>query len=362
MPHAVDWRDMNPITSPIRLNGLRLSNRLIYIRQSLAGRVSDTNAPLYRLFAEKKINIEFLNFSYSGNIPYIGYCISPDADRQLNRMLLAGKTGTDIVSNRNMGLFSIYPHRYNLHVLGGVLEIIGRKRLRFYEMASSGSMLTFVVDFNEQEKIVQSILREIELPETHTPFRQIADTDDICMAKTPETSATYCEERIRTYGILAKPGPVMYRIKTDWAGLSSNGKKIASLDDLGIGFNFVSAVVDPKERIWITILCDKVHASMQGPVHDREDKEDIGQVLWVSEKLALISLQGPHFGDRHGIADRAFSALVENGINIISGACVGASIFIAIDAMLAEKAKTILRRFFDDPFKIRPSAPKNRQN
>lgn len=337
---------MNPLASPMRMNGLRLSNPLVYVRQSLAGRVRDPQTHLYRWLAEEEINIEFLNLTLSGEVPHIAGCVDADSADRVSAILNPCTGDTGIESSRNFGMLSIYPHKYSLDILGRVLEIFGRANHRFFQMASSGSTLTFVVDFRDQEKIATSLVREIDLPETHTPFRQVMDPEDTYQSlnKSPETSATYTESRIRTYGILEKPGLFMYHMKTDQAGLAAAGKKIRGLADAGIKFCFVSAATGPGDRVFITIFTDKTEGCKSTdalPGHD------------------IIHFQGPHFGDRHGIADRAFSALLQNEIMIVSAGCVGASIYIAVDAKTGVKAKNILGASFDDPFKIKSTA-KNR--
>lgn len=346
----------------MRMNGLRLSNRLLFLRQPLAGHTRNLRVHLYRILAGEEINIEFLNLTPSGGYPHIACCVDANEAARIDLFLNQRYADIYFESNPNSGTLSLYPHKHSLHVLGRILEIFGSNNYRFFQMASSGSMLTFVVDFMEQEKIAASLVREIDLPETHTPFRQVADSDDILQSlnNKPETSATYIESSIRTYGIVEKHGLFIYHMVTDHAGLTEAGKSVRRLADAGIKFDFVSAAADPGGRIFLTIIAG---ASDQQQL-DLQQKDAIdgatngNNFIRPMSEADLIYFQGPHFGDRHGIADRAFSAILQNNVNIISAGCVGASIFIAVDAQKGIDAKNVLGISFDDPFNIDDAMPK----
>lgn len=355
---------MDPLAAPIRMNGLRLSKRLIHLRQSLTGRTRNPGTLIYRLLAEQEINIEFLNLALSVQNPHVACCVEAEESARINAILNQRPRDIDIASDFDFSTLSLYPHKHSLHVLGKILEIFGKENHSFFQMASSGAMLTFVVNFRDQEKIAASLVREIDLPKTHTPFRQIIDADDILpsLNKKPETSATYNESNIRTYGILKKSGLSLYRLITDQAGLASAGKRICRLSDAGTKFDFVSAFSGPEDQIYITIIAGKSDGKQAMLLPDDSTVNGVQfshtHPIRPIPEVDLIYFQGPHFGDRHGIADRAFSALLQNNVNIICAGCVGASIYIGIDAKTGVKVKNILGVSFNDPLKIQASLKK----
>lgn len=69
----------------------------------------------------------------------------------------------------------------------------------------------------------------------------------------------------------------------------------------------------------------------------------------LTSPVELISFQGPHFGDRYGIADSAFKALDSQGIPILLAACSGAAVYIVLPEKNMHKAKASLTKVFTVP-------------
>jgi aspartokinase len=81
-------------------------------------------------------------------------------------------------------------------------------------------------------------------------------------------------------------------------------------------------------------------------------KEFQSSGLAASEKprpVSLFHLQGPHFGDRPGIAANAFAALEQAGVRPLAFAAVMHSLFLFIDPQKTAHALKGLSRFFCTP-------------
>ena len=57
------------------------------------------------------------------------------------------------------------------------------------------------------------------------------------------------------------------------------------------------------------------------------DGEPSAQFM-MEERVDMVFLHGPHFQDRFGIADTAFSALAKNNIRIMLSGCAGTSMYL----------------------------------
>jgi aspartokinase len=77
-------------------------------------------------------------------------------------------------------------------------------------------------------------------------------------------------------------------------------------------------------------------------------QENGGQVA-SSQEVSLISLQGPHFGDRWGIAEQALTALEEAGVEprLLLGATH--TLQVLVDPAAAPRALQGLRGRFSSP-------------
>lgn len=65
--------------------------------------------------------------------------------------------------------------------------------------------------------------------------------------------------------------------------------------------------------------------------------------------VAVVHLQGPHYGDRYGIAAAAAGALAEAGLALLSMSAVVHSIFLAVPAEQGEPALAALAKHFATP-------------
>ena len=71
-----------------------------------------------------------------------------------------------------------------------------------------------------------------------------------------------------------------------------------------------------------------------------------GAVSEIETPVDLVYFQGPHFGDRYGIAAAAFGALETQGIQLLAAGCTGASIYIVVP----DKRAQAVIRCLSEPF------------
>ena len=69
----------------------------------------------------------------------------------------------------------------------------------------------------------------------------------------------------------------------------------------------------------------------------------------LTSPVELISFQGPHFGDRYGIAYSAFKALDDREVPILVAACSGSVVYIVMPEKKLQEAKLILAEAFEVP-------------
>lgn len=331
----------------IRMNGIRLSNQQVGVYQSCPDNPSVPPVYLHRLLAAEQINITFLNLVFADDHRRIDCCIPPEKLGEVEKFIR--RDDCRVACRPRIGTVSIYPHQFSFRALGYLLHVFAAERFRFHQMASSGAMLTFVVDYADQENIAAGLERHLDLPVSRTPLRQEINTDEILALykKRPETSAEYVESKVRTYGINLKPGLTLCTMVLNEEALAECGARIQTLEELGLRFSFTSSDRMPDGRIRLFFLCGGEPA---GAAIDLSDFSEIpGVEAGVQPDVCLISLQGPHFGDRYGIADQAFSVLTGQSVPMILAACVGAVIYIIVSNDEMQRAKTLLSEVFETP-------------
>jgi aspartokinase len=71
--------------------------------------------------------------------------------------------------------------------------------------------------------------------------------------------------------------------------------------------------------------------------------------IHVTSPVGLIYFQGPHFGDRYGIADSAFRTLSRRAIPILAAGCSASSIYLVLPAERIKQGRTLLAKAFELP-------------
>jgi aspartokinase len=164
-----------------------------------------------------------------------------------------------------------------------------------------------------------------------------------------ETIAVYWEARVKTYGFqeetdLSLLEIIMERNRIgEWGRLinEAGGRDIPFLLCLiqscgGGGLHIFLLLKREGEEVLLKRLTRSVHAPEEGSIH-------------VTAPVEMIHFQGPHFGDRHGIADAAFKALEKGGIPVLAAACSGSSIYLVLPEKKARPAGALLEEVFEVP-------------
>lgn len=117
-----------------------------------------------------------------------------------------------------------------------------------------------------------------------------------------ETVAVYFEKPIGTYGVKAQEGFSLATLECAAPALASFTGRLAAMEP---GVRFISCVAAWEEGLSTLEVClpsDQLHLLEKAASAS-------GARLRHSRPVAVVSLQGPHFGDRWGIASEALDAL-----------------------------------------------------
>jgi hypothetical protein len=78
-------------------------------------------------------------------------------------------------------------------------------------------------------------------------------------------------------------------------------------------------------------------------------QRDADKFTYRTSPAELVFFQGPHFGDRYGIADVAVAALAGGGVQMMAVVCSGACIYIVLPEGKSEEAGRVLAETFEIP-------------
>lgn len=154
-----------------------------------------------------------------------------------------------------------------------------------------------------------------------------------------ETVAVYAERPISCYGLKAEKGLTLWQAQPPVQFWSKAAFRLAEMEPpLRLGF---MAAYWQAEACRLCICLPQDQAGHLA--HALSLDESAGQAA------CMINLQGPHFGDRPGIAAGALEGLAQAGVSPLAISGVVHSLFIAVDQAAAQDALTGLATRFSDP-------------
>jgi len=160
-----------------------------------------------------------------------------------------------------------------------------------------------------------------------------------------ETIAVYWEERIKTYGFSVVRGLSLVRLQFSDEHSGRVGRGLCNLEESRTPVLLAVGHLDG-DRMGLDLL---VETGGLDQLADglREILSSAGEVpAGISSQVGMITFQGPHYGDRYGIADAAFGALADRGISIMTAGCSGSSVYIVVHESCLEEAHEILNQTF----------------
>jgi hypothetical protein len=174
-----------------------------------------------------------------------------------------------------------------------------------------------------------------------------------------ETVAAYWEAKVKTYGFHITSDLCLLRLELGPEELIDCGSGLIALATLGAGrVHFITVQCLRRQRLIS-------HIAIENRLKDQlsQNLESIFP-LGIYEKLSvrspvdMIHFQGPHFGDRYGIAGVVFKTLEENGIPLLLAGCSGSTAQLVFPHGKAEAAKQALEVAFEIPKKKRVRSKK----
>jgi len=164
-----------------------------------------------------------------------------------------------------------------------------------------------------------------------------------------ETIAVYWEPVIKTYGFDGTTDLTLVCIHLNSERMAEWGFWIWKLESSLEGFLLVLLEQSDPDGFHLYLLVDSNGAEKILSPLDAHIQEDTGEYFDQIYPVDLIFFQGPHFGDRYGIADAAFKALADGNVPVLIAACSAASVYLVLPEKKRCEAIPVLARAFHDP-------------
>lgn len=161
-----------------------------------------------------------------------------------------------------------------------------------------------------------------------------------------ETIAVYWEPKIRVYGLTTRTGLALYTLTIAADRLLFWSRRIRDLEETFGEFEMVNLqTVSPGTMQLCLVLRQDGAMSDIGRLLAAGRVEEQAS-LQITSSVDLIYLHGPHFQDRYGIAEAAFSPLYKAEIPILAAGCSGTSVYLVVAGGTSREASACLSETF----------------
>jgi hypothetical protein len=164
-----------------------------------------------------------------------------------------------------------------------------------------------------------------------------------------EIIAVYWEPEIKTYGFQVKSGLRLITVMLPFDRVAELGEIMEGGSEPPQHFIMVLAQPVDTKLLRVHLLLEPSGGEQVMEMIRKTDVVAPGAISEIDAPVELIYFQGPHFGDRYGIADAAFRALDTQSIQVLGAGCSGASIYIVVPDKKAKTAIRCLSGFFKVP-------------
>jgi aspartokinase len=164
-----------------------------------------------------------------------------------------------------------------------------------------------------------------------------------------ETFAVYWEPVIKTYGIFERTGLclVSFQLKPEWIG--EMGNCLLSRADSGEGDTILFFARPTRDGMLVIHVLLASESAVSEMLETGSGSSEIMTDVRIDKDVELVYFQGPHFGDRYGIAEAALKALASHDVALTAAISTGASVYLITSKGGSPLIKNALAGVFSAP-------------
>ncbi len=288
---------------------------------------------MFQQISKRKINLIFVNCLLGSNI-HLNIGIDLECDFGLDEGFK--KAGFSDFSKKEAILLSVFPHKNSPTITGKILGIYSSSDPKEVVFINSFSAISIVCCKSTSKQIIKSLVKD---------FKFKRPIEDWCRVQREqrhlyrEVVASYQEKKPKVYFLeyrtnqhlielhFCSDNTVSYLTKVL---VNSNGNQVIS---------FLSS--SPKKRGSVLMV------SVSNSEFDFSILHQQGISLHTD--MSVFCMNGPHFGDRYGIAELIFKAVDEADVQVAGISCSTNSIVGVLKSRDIEKLISYLKDYFEIP-------------
>jgi aspartokinase len=330
----------------IRLGGIKVFERCVQsskLRQNCETFLAESCSQL----AAQRINIILLSHVMAGESCQTAIYREVPNNSLTTHCSMNSNQGSvpDFHQETDATIVAVYPYDKRLDVLGALLELLRKKRIRPLGMATSTSAVCVMVQAPDRSRLIDGLFEPFEFPAYRAPSEWHAayiGKEQVLR----EIICSYEEKTIKVYNVVRVRDLELWQMPLPMANLERCGSALTALHHVGVKIPFLVAQDDGHNTLNFAFCLDRACSQEATRIFaDNIADLDCRRRL----EVAAFFLHGPHFGDRSGIVHKLLSSLEHATVTPLAVTCAVNSISVVVPAGDLTKAIQSLSDSFQIP-------------
>ncbi|RLB43105.1 MAG: hypothetical protein DRH12_03865 [Deltaproteobacteria bacterium] len=298
--------------------------------------------------SESQLNLPFFTFGLDQRGQYLGITVESNAAPRAQEILhnFSAQSDKAFLKAHKSSILSIFPHRNRPEIAASLLHAFSESKIQPAAMANSSAAISAVIDRGLAPQAAQALFGPFCFNTYRTPEDwKLAQKGKEKIYK--EIIASYQEKRPKVYSLNWDLDLDLFEVWSPSDGLGSFAELIRRLDRAEVNLAFLVSFavgVNQEHKFFLAFP----HAKLDTVQEDLRHLTSC-RIILRPRTVSVFSMNGPHFGDRYGIAALLFRCFYEALIRPIAVGCTVASIMGLVESDRVKAATEAIKASFDVP-------------
>jgi len=339
------------MSSQTRLGGFKILDNMVRLTLIRPGDDAAFPAALCRHLATERINLAFLICEYQNGSWQLNLAAEPDGAQKASA-LVADAFPEVRAGVSKAGILSLFPHRSDPGITASLLALFHEKGIHPEAVAHSNSAISVVLHDAVTEMAAGALFESFRFGAYRTPADwRLAQKGKEQLYR--EVVASYQEKQPKVYALEWYRDQELLQMRLNRPEIPLMGKGFTEFARSERMFTFL--VLGPSGETPPVSLSFCLPSSSRQDALDRIRGLIPGAEPERISPVAVFSMNGPHFGDRYGIASDLLAAFSEAGIRLPALSCSIHSVMGVVSSRDSARAIETLKGCFEIPSVIRKS-------